>query len=303
MKCDGYVVEEGGRFNVIVFHEEDYVIKIPKKKLDIEQLNFIEVVSHFLSSKVDGILPCWRVEDCLIQEKAKGVCLDTITDEKLIKHIKVMVDNLFEEALALGYDLHDRGKKNFFYDHHEDRIYMVDYDTVKGDNIDIAYEVEKTWDYADCGSTFKVVLFKDYVAKFPKKKFEKDNLRLTEVSKAVRYLSERVEGVIPQWAHGLCVVMPKSKGIRSDFITEKKLSDYVFDEKTRIVSDVKKLGYDLKDTGRKNVFCDLEDNNKVYFVDYHMLFDYKASRNNNSRRRREVMIQDWNRDIDKIREL
>ncbi len=127
------VDETGVYFTVLVF--EDYVIKIPKKDKvkDVKELKFISDTQTEVSKHVDGILPCWLIENVLIMPKSPGKRTDEFSagEKQKFKQIK---NQILEQIKTLGYDLRDTGMKNMFYDKDQDQLYIIDFHAVRLNN-------------------------------------------------------------------------------------------------------------------------------------------------------------------------
>ncbi len=121
--------ESGVYFTVLVF--EDYVVKIPKKDKvkDVQELKFIADTQTKVSEHVDGVLPCWLIDNVLIMPKAPGKRADEFPDKKT--YFKNMKQKILSQIKDLGYDLRDTGMKNMFYDESQDQIYMIDFHAVR----------------------------------------------------------------------------------------------------------------------------------------------------------------------------
>ena len=122
--------EEGVYFTVLMF--EDYVVKIPRPDRinDVKELKFIAESQDFLSENINGILPCWLIECCLIMPRAKGIRADKLSyDEK--DHIQLLRNVILEQIEKLEYELIDCGSKNMFYDEGEDQVYLIDFHAIK----------------------------------------------------------------------------------------------------------------------------------------------------------------------------
>ncbi len=123
------VDESGVYFTVLVF--QDYVIKIPKKDKvkDIEALKFISDTQTHVSEHVNGVLPCWLIENVLVMPTAKGTRSDQRKDKN--EHIKKLKKEILAQINDLGYTLSDTGSRNTFYDEEQDQVYMIDFHAVK----------------------------------------------------------------------------------------------------------------------------------------------------------------------------
>lgn len=126
----GFTLDETGvYFSVLVF--QDYVVKIPKKEMgmEVEQLKFIAEAQTELAEHVNGVLPCWMIENVLIMPKAKGRRADACLSKKA--HIKALKAEILHKIKDLGYELRDTGARNMFYDEAEDQVYMIDFHAVR----------------------------------------------------------------------------------------------------------------------------------------------------------------------------
>jgi len=118
----------------------------------------------------------------------------------------------------------------------------------------------------ESGVYFTVLIFDDYVIKIPKKDKVKDINALKFISDAQTSISENVNGVLPCWLIEGVLVMPKAKGVRSDKVPEKK--GHIKQLRSKVLEQIKELGYELRDHGFKNIFYD-EDQDQVYMIDFH----------------------------------
>lgn len=126
----GFILDESGYyFTVLIFN--DYVVKIPKKDLvkDVEELKFIADTQTELAEHVNGVLPCWLIENVLVMPKAKGRRADACLSKKA--HIKGLKMEILSKIKDMGYELKDTGSRNMFYDEAEDQVYMIDFHAVK----------------------------------------------------------------------------------------------------------------------------------------------------------------------------
>lgn len=123
------------------------------------------------------------------------------------------------------------------------------------------------------GTFFTVLIFEDYVIKVPRRKksaksppgfTRKDIDRMVEIQNEI---AEKVDGVPPCRQVGVCVVMPRVKGVRCDEIEDQQLIKRKRDE---VLSQISGMGYQLRDCGKNNmIYCPDED--QMYMVDFHII--------------------------------
>ncbi len=110
---------------------KDFVIKTPKRIQfkDTKALDRIAEAQTYLASKVDGVLPCYRVGLQLFMPRAPGVDAGKVM--KKWPHIKKKRDQVVEAIKRHGYLLTDVGSKNVIYDEENDKVYLIDFHQVK----------------------------------------------------------------------------------------------------------------------------------------------------------------------------
>ncbi len=135
------VADKGAYF--IVFMFPDHVVKIPKRskfhkkknkkrKEDLnETLSMIAEVQSYLAERVEGVLPCWKVNNYLVMPRAPGLRGDKLTDEQWERASEIR-DCLLEQIKEHGYVLQDAGKDNIHYDPETDKVYLIDFHLIKG---------------------------------------------------------------------------------------------------------------------------------------------------------------------------
>ncbi len=119
----------------------------------------------------------------------------------------------------------------------------------------------------ESGVYFTVLVFEDYVVKIPKKDKVKQVSELKFISDSQTKLSD-IKGVLPCWLIENVLVMPKAKGKRSDQYPEKKA--HIKALRNEILEKIKGKGYELRDTGQRNMFYD-EEQDQVYMIDFHAI--------------------------------
>ncbi len=118
-----YYTEEGVAFVVHVY--PDHVVKHPKQ-ISEDELQEMADLQTEISARVKEVLPCKKVGNTLIMQRAKGVRCDTLDKDEWAK-LKKRIKEIRKQARLLGYDLSGaKGPKNVFYDATEDRLYIVD---------------------------------------------------------------------------------------------------------------------------------------------------------------------------------
>lgn len=119
------VNNEGKFFTVLIF--DDYVIKFPKsntcKDKDMDRIAKFQTE---LSRKVNGVLPCTKVDNVLVMPKSPGKRTDEYRGAKLKNHIRHLVSRKKKEIEMLGYKISDLSWKNCFYDEENDQLYIID---------------------------------------------------------------------------------------------------------------------------------------------------------------------------------
>ncbi len=116
------------------------------------------------------------------------------------------------------------------------------------------------------GVAFDVIIFEDYVVKIPKDSKSKEIMPM--MADIQCQLSEKIEAVLPAWVMYGVLVMPKAPGERFTGIKERR--QHIKNLVNNAVGEIKKHGYTLTDTGRKNVYYD-ETTDKVYLIDFHLV--------------------------------
>lgn len=133
------VADKGAYF--IVFMFPDHVVKIPKRskfhknkkrKEDLnETLSAIAEVQSYLAERVEGVLPCWVINNYLVMPRAPGKRGDKLTDKQWERASEIR-DELLQQINEHGYTLQDTGKDNLHYDPATDKVYLIDFHLVKG---------------------------------------------------------------------------------------------------------------------------------------------------------------------------
>jgi len=131
--------EEGKRDSGVYFNVEiydDFVVKRLKtngpRRHDLnseEALQFIADAQTYLSKHVKSVLPCWRIGMALYMPRSPGERADRIMETW--PHIKKLRDIDLKKIKELGYELTDAGRKNTFYDAATNRIYLIDFHSIK----------------------------------------------------------------------------------------------------------------------------------------------------------------------------
>ena len=119
-------LEEGNSFKVEVY--DDYVIKYPK--MNEQRLKEIALLQTELSELVDGVLPCEYKEGCLVMPKAPGIRGDRVDVDKKT-YIQNEIEKIYKKIQDNGYQLGDISLTNVFYDEDNDKVYLIDFDSVK----------------------------------------------------------------------------------------------------------------------------------------------------------------------------
>ncbi len=128
-----FVVEKGSHFLVLVFEDEDYVIKIPKlpEYKKIQRLDFIAYWQTYLSQNIKGVLPCYRVRNYLVMPKAPGVRMDKLPTMTLRNQVHSTARELAKRIKKFGFLLTDLSDENIFYDKKEKQVWLIDFSTGK----------------------------------------------------------------------------------------------------------------------------------------------------------------------------
>lgn len=129
------VADKGRHFVVLLF--EDYVVKIPKnlkQRQDTKWLDFIANSQTYLAEKIEGVLPCERVDNFLVMPRAQGIRVDLLP-KHIRKELKEHIDKKRGEILIAiqrcGFRLDDVCDQNMFYHRAEDKLYIIDYGNLR----------------------------------------------------------------------------------------------------------------------------------------------------------------------------
>ncbi len=118
---------KGVYFSVEIYN--DFVIKTPLKEKvkNVEALDFIADSQTYLSTKVKGVLPCYRHGLTLYMPRAPGILAKELADRW--PTIRAKRDAIMAEIETHGYKLHDAGKQNIIVD--GDDLYMIDFHDIR----------------------------------------------------------------------------------------------------------------------------------------------------------------------------
>jgi len=119
------------------------------------------------------------------------------------------------------------------------------------------------------GKYFTVLIFDDYVIKFPKSNTCKDK-DLDRIAKLQTELSRQVDGILPCTKIDNVLVMPKSPGKRTDEYRDTKKKDYIRKLTDRKKKEIESLGYKIADLSWKNCFY-VEESDQLYIIDLHRI--------------------------------
>lgn len=126
-----FKIDDTGQYFLVLVYQ-DYVVKIPRKRLanDVARLEEIAKLQTYLSD-IDGILPCQRVNNCLVMPRAKGKRLDEIdTDlKRMIKQTKLA--RIKDSIRKKGCIVYDIGDKDIFYEEGTGEVTIVDFHQVE----------------------------------------------------------------------------------------------------------------------------------------------------------------------------
>jgi len=115
------------------------------------------------------------------------------------------------------------------------------------------------------GSYFDVQIYDDHVLKYPKK--ECVWARLEWIAKTQTRLAETIPGIMSAICHGDHIEMRIPPGIHCREIPKRRFRREIKPKVDEVVRQVNEHGYELKDTGRCNVYYD-HASDQVWIIDY-----------------------------------